>query len=38
MSVGHHAVDALRGIGVLNAIVATSEELIIYPKEMNVER
>jgi hypothetical protein len=34
-SVGHHAIEALRAIGVLDAIIETSEGLIVYPKEMS---
>jgi len=38
MSVGHHLIEALRGIGVLDELVETSERLIVYPKKMQMAR
>ncbi len=36
-SVGHYTVEALRGIGLLDPLVVTSEGLVMYPKEMGGE-
>jgi len=36
-SVGHYTVEALRGIGLLDELIETSEGLVVYPAALAIE-